>query len=182
MEAFLRKYGLVDNLTLRLKTDRQTFARKLAENVDFGGTDFFSGAFEAWKASNKDYVGMVKYKAFTIRKRRTFFQAQGVSMPVVNGTFAEDGEDLVIEAEIRTHTRFFIPALIFGLAAYLILMLVFAFSGSVQDSNTLFFIIPVMLLHMSLMLGLPLLIMKRGVARTKKDLKRDFFYIAHGGT
>jgi len=34
METYLRKYGLIDNITVTVKTDKQTFARRLAKNVD----------------------------------------------------------------------------------------------------------------------------------------------------
>jgi hypothetical protein len=33
---------------------------------------------------------------------------------------------------------------------------------------------------MCLMLGIPYFLVKRGVARTKKNQQRDFFYFAHG--
>jgi len=86
METYLRKFGLLDDITLTLKTDKQTFARRLAKNVDAGDIGLFSGAFEAWEASNNDYKGQVTNNGFTIRQRKTFLQAQGISMPTIRGT------------------------------------------------------------------------------------------------
>lgn len=180
METYLRKFGLLDDITLTLKTDKQTFARRLAKNVDAGDIGLFSGAFEAWEASNNDYKGQVTNNGFTIRQRKTFLQAQGISMPTIRGTFKEEREDLIIEAEIKPHTKFFIPVLIIGLAFYVIFILAFALSVTSDENGALVFIIPVILFHMCLMLGIPYFLMKRGVTRTKKNLKRDFFYIAHG--
>jgi len=156
METYLRKFGLLDDITLTLKTDKQTFARRLAKNVDAGDIGLFSGAFEAWEASNNDYKGQVTNNGFTIRRRKTFLQAQGISMPTIRGT------------------------LIIGLAFYVIFILAFALSVTSDENGALVFIIPVILFHMCLMLGIPYFLMKRGVTRTKKNLKRDFFYIAHG--
>lgn len=182
METYLRKYGLIDNITLTLKTDKQTFARKLANNVDVGSIGTFSSAFEGWESSNNDYKGQVTNNGFTIRRRKTFFQTQGVSMPIINGVFKENREELIIEAEIKSHTKFLVPALIIGLLFYLVFISIFSLSVAQGENDFLWFVIPVVLIHMSLMLGLPYFIMKRGVSRAKKDLKRDLFYIAHGSS
>jgi len=180
METYLRKYGLIDNITVTVKTDKQTFARRLAKNVDPGNLGAFSGAFEAWESSNNDYKGQVTNDGFTIRRRKTFFQSQGFSMPIVSGTFKEDRDELVIDAEIKSHTKYLVPILVFGLLFYVVFISVFSLTVAGDENKMLLIVIPFILLHMCMMIGLPYLFMKRSVSRTKRDLERDFFYIAHG--
>jgi hypothetical protein len=175
MEEFFRKYGLIDDLNFTLKIDKQIFARKLADKVDTGSIGTMSGAFEGWESSNNDYKGQVNNNGFRIRRRKTFFQNNGLGLPIAEGKFTVDGDQLIVDTSIRVNTKFIVPILFVMGFVYLSFISFGVFS--INDSEAFFFL-PFILLHMALMIGLPYYFMKRGVTRMKKDLERDFFFIA----
>lgn len=134
---------------------------------------------EAWQAGQNDYVGEVSHEGFRIRKRKTFFQANGFPNAVATGTFKETRETLTIETIIRSQTKWLLPFYAIATLLYLSIFSALGYAAiSGAASSELYFLVPFLLVHAGLMFYLPYWLLKRSVAKTRRDLEREFFWIA----
>lgn len=182
MEDVLRKYKLIDNFTVELSIDKSDFVRRLRDAVDPGEIGMFSGAFEAWESSNKNYKGKVSNQGFQLRRRKRFFESNGNMPSVATGTFREDRDKLTITTEVRARVKHMIPFYVMLTIIYTIALLVIGFTTfSDLESPPPVFILPFILVHGAFMFFLPYYIMKRGVAKLKRELEREFVFLANKG-
>lgn len=78
METFLRKIGLIDNLTTELKIQKTDFLNVFTNHVDDGDIGFLSGAFDAFSSSKNEYRGRITFDGFEIKRKRRFFDRSEV--------------------------------------------------------------------------------------------------------
>lgn len=177
MEDFLRKYKLIDEFTIELSIDKSDFVRRLRDTVDPGDIGIFSGAFEAWQSSNNIYKGEVTNQGFRLRRRKKFFQIDGRMQTVATSTFTEKRDTLSIHTEVQSMYKKMIPVL--GIAASIYLFAIVLFL-SVGPSHSVLFFVPVILLaHAVFMFTLFYQILKHGVATLKRELEREFVFLAN---
>lgn len=172
MNEYLNKLGLVDSMTIELEINRQEFVNRLSEVVDKGSTGMMADNFDIFLSSNNEFKGTVEPNGFKIKRNRKLFDTN-FNFAVATGVFDSLNGKLQIETVINGFTgfmKFFYLMIISFYAIFTAIML------SSENEGSLGFI-PFILLHATLMLGLPLLFMKRSVKRLKYDLEREFFYL-----
>jgi len=171
MNDFLRKIHLVKDISIQLPVSKIDFIQKFRNNVDQSDLSFVP--FEVFQSSRNEYKGYISNNYFELRKRRKLFDTN-YSFAKVSATFNEDNNNLNINAEIngfRQRMFFFL-----GIAILFYSIFFFAVLFS-PDNNTLpFFMLPFLLFHMSLMLGIPYFVIRRSVKRMIYDLERDLHY------
>ncbi len=171
MQNLLRKYKLIEAVTIKLPLDKAEFVSRLRLHVEPGGTGLLGDPFEAFSGKNKEFRGTVDLDGFKIRKRRKIFEAYS-GLAKAEGTFHQEQDQLNIATTINGfHGVFYFY--------YLIVTLIYA--GFVVAFFTVddmpVFVIPFIILHAALMYGIPFFIMRRSVQRMKRDLEREFFYL-----
>ena len=172
MKKFLKRLKLIDYLTTELKISKARFVAKLTSVTDEGNTGEFSNPFEAFSSGNNEFKGHITYDGFKIKRRRKFFDTN-INIAVATGSFSEENENLKIETEINGFNRFFIPFYIILIIFYSIFFL----GLSKSNTNSVFFVFPFLILHASIMFGIPYLMMRRSVKRLKYELEREFYYL-----
>jgi polyferredoxin len=179
MEDLLRKYKLIDNFTVELPIHKGEFVRRFCGSVDPGGIGLFSGAFEAWESSNNDYKGEVSNQGFKVRRRRKFFQAHGQLRAVATGTFTEARDKLTIRTEVRSIFKKMVPLYLIAAFFYLVAIVTLISTGFSDGANGLpAFVLVFILAHAGLLYFMFFYVMRRGVAELKRDLEREFVYLA----
>ncbi len=173
MKSILEKLKLTDHLTTELVIDKQDFVKRFISNIDQGDTGVFFSAFEVFSSSNNQYKGTVSFDTFKIRRRRRFFD-MNTSLAIAEGKFTQKENVLVIESTISGFRGVFIPFIVFLVFFYVVFIISFIVSDA--PGNKGWFIIP-FLFHAALMLGIPYLMMRRGVSRLKYELERDLYYM-----
>lgn len=174
MKSILERLKLVDYLTTEISIDRKDFIERLKMNVDQGDIGIFFSAFEAFSPSKNEYKGTVTFDAFKIRRRRKFFD-MSMSLAIAEGSFRQRENLLIIESTIKGFRGIFVPFIAFILMFYIAFIAAFIFSYNSGSMEWL--IVPFIFIHASIMLGVPYLIMRRGVSRMKYELERDFYYM-----
>ncbi|MDQ8012202.1 MAG: hypothetical protein REI96_07130 [Flavobacterium nitrogenifigens] len=170
MTDFLRKIHLVKDISIQLPVSKIDFIQKFSNNVD--ESDLYFSPFEIFESSNNEYKGFLLDNYFEIRKRRKFFDAN-YSFAKVSGTFTENNNQIHIDAEINglQHRMILLFAVIF---IFYSIFIINAFLSA--DSKAPFIILPIILVHMSLMFGIPYFVIRRTVNRASYDIERDFHY------
>jgi hypothetical protein len=174
MKSVLERLKLIDHLTTELRIGKYEFVEELRRNVDEGGTGIFLSSFEAFSSSKNEYKGVVTSDSFRIRRRRRFFD-MAISMAVAEGSFRQRENMLIIESTISAFRTVFMPFIGLILVGYISLIVAFVSSDTPGESG--WFFLPFILIHAAIMLGIPYFIMRRGVARMKYELEREFFYM-----
>lgn len=172
MEKLLKRLGLIDYLAIELKISKLHFIEKLSSIVDEGSTGPFANPFEVFSSSKNEFKGQVTYEGFRIKRRRRFFGTK-MDLAVAKGSFVEGNGTLKIETEIDGFNSFFLPFYIILIVVYSI----FFFNVGGPDNNDRDFVFPVMILHASIMFGLPYLIVRSSVKGLKYDIEREFYYL-----
>lgn len=171
MTDFLRKIHLVKDISIQLPVSKTEFIQKFRKHVD--QFDFSFVPFEVFQSSKNEYKGYISNNNFALRKIRKLFDTN-YSFAKVTGEFSEKDNLLNINAEINGfRTRLFF---IFGIALMFYSIFIFVAIFLPGDNAAPFFVLPFLLLHMSLMFGIPYLVIKRSVKRMIYDLERDFHY------
>ena len=179
MENFLRKHKLIDEFTVELPIHKSDFVRRLQNAVDPGDIGAWSGAFEAWEASNNDYKGEVTSQGFKIRRRKKFFQSNGQMQAVATGTFTEGRSGLTVRTEITSQSRKMVPLFGFILFFYFIVIGSFALVGFSSSGPKLpMFVLPIIVLHGAFMFFVFYHLAKRSVEHLKRELEREFVFLA----
>ncbi|MBT1696672.1 hypothetical protein KK083_07295 [Fulvivirgaceae bacterium PWU4] len=174
MKSLLERLKLVDYLTTEISIDKREFVEKLKKNIDQGDTGTFFSAFEAFSSSKNEYKGTVTPDSFKLRRRRKMFDMNR-SLAIAEGTFRQKENLLVIEATISGFRSIFIPFIVLLLLLYVTAAVSFSLYNTA--GTLMWFMFPFMLVHASLMLGIPYFVMRRSVSRMKYELERDFYYI-----
>lgn len=172
MESFLRKYKLIDTLSLKLNCDKTTFIEKFKENVEPSNLSF--SPFEVFSGGSKLYKGNLQNSTFKIQKKQQLFNNRQ-SNPIASGKITEGINDLKINIEINGITplmKFFFGFVVFFyLIGFSIFLLV-----SLNTDNFPFFPIPFLILHAVFMLGVPFYIIRSSVRNFKQEIEREFHY------
>ena len=170
MNDFLRKIKLIDSFDIELPMSKNEFITKLKNQVEPGNTGVFSGVFEVFFSSKKDYIGEVNHSDFKIRRRRRFFE-MNKTKAVASGNIKEEFDSIKIATEITGYSNVLLIFLGFILIFYLFFIPVVI----VNDDIPLFILIFI-LLHGLLMVGIPYFMIRKGVENMKRGIERDFFY------
>jgi hypothetical protein len=174
MKSILERLKLVDYLTTEIPIEKKDFVEKLKMNVDQGDTGIFLSAFEAFSRSKNEYKGTVTFDSFKIRRRRKFFDMRA-SLAVAEGHFRQRENLLVIESTIKSFRGIFIFFIAFILMFYMASIGTLILSDIPGTMEWVF--VPFIFIHASFMLGIPYIIMRRGVSRMKYELERDFYFM-----
>ena len=177
MKEFLKKIKLIDILETEIEIQKIDFVSKLKNHVDESNLGFFSDSFEIFSSSKNDYKGQVDFNGFKIKKKRRFFDMSMNYLVVAEGVFTQKQNILSIKTELNGLTGKMAPYFIFLIIFYLIFIFGFSFTLS-SDDNIPVFVLPFIIFHAMLMFGIPYFMMKKGIINMKKELEREFFYIA----
>lgn len=172
MTTFLRKIKLIEDYNIELPTTKTNFISRFRENVLHSelGFEIFEG-FEAFSSNKQEYKGYINDRKFEIQKRRKLFEPNQ-TFAIARGTFNEMNDKLNFKIEINAFRK--IMFLFLGLI--LVFYGVFLSSFIFGDAETPFFILPFLLVHSLLMIGIPYFLMRRSVKKMQYDLERDFHY------
>lgn len=170
MNTYLKKLDLIQEIEIELLISKSDFTRKFRENVDESDLGF--EPFEVFTSSKNEYKGNIENTGFALKKRRKLFDSN-YSFAKATGTLVQETDKLIAKTEISVFQKkmlFFVGFLLFFYA-------IFLSSIFLSDDNfPKFFILPFLLFHAALMLGIPYFMMKRSVKRMAYDLERDFHY------
>lgn len=166
---------IIDYLQVELEIPKISFVNRLREHVDDGSIGALSDPFEAFSSSNNDYKGKVDSLGFKIKRRRKLFD-MNIDMAVASGTYIQKDNLLIINAEINGFHVMMIPFYIFCFIFYCLIIFSFIFSDNFGGGIPVF-VLPFILIHACMMLGIPYLMMRRGTKQLKRELEREFFFI-----
>jgi hypothetical protein len=173
MSNILRKLKVIEDITIELPISKSDFINKFRANVEYSNLSFspFEG-FEAFTSSKFEYKGNCNEQGFEIKKRRKLFDTN-YSFARAKGTFKESFDKLIITTEINAFRKkmYFFLGFILLFDFFIISTAVFA-----KSNELALFLVPFILIHASLMIGIPYFIMRRSVKRMNFDLERDFHY------
>ena len=172
MDSFLRKYKLIDTLSLKLHCDKATFIEKFRENVEPSNLSF--SPFEAFSGGDKLYKGSLQNSTFKIQKKQQLFNNRKQS-PIAKGKIIENINDIQLDIEVNGITPFMKFFFGFVVFFYLIGFSIFLLVSLNNDSFP-FFPIPFLILHTLLMLGIAFFIIKSSVKNFKQEIEREFHY------
>ena len=177
MKNFLRRIKLLDDLTVELDISKNDFVSSFRKEVDEGTTDgIFSNSFDIFSSSKNVYKGHVGYEDFKISKKRKLFASNMISA-VASGKYNELRNRLVISTEINRFKGIMIPFYILTIVFYSIFLTSFLMADSI-GGNAAEFAIPFIFIHAAFMLGLPCIMMRNSVKKSKHELEREFHFIA----
>lgn len=178
MKEPLKRLKLIDHFRLELDISKNEFVNKFNANTDREKASLFKRMFEPLSSSKKEYIGRSSENGFQIRRRKRFFEITA-SLAVAVGSYRQKGQNLVIEVEVSSFSgiiKMFLIAVVF---IYLLGFGWIATIGVLQEQMTFMVVVlPFILLHAVVMLGVPYLLMKRSTSRMKYDLERELHYIA----
>ena len=180
MKNWRDRFGLRQFFILELDMMKGDFINRLQRIVDHGSTGMFSDPFEAFSSSENIYKGEVHSSGFKIKRRKRMFDFNHGSVLAI-GSIKQENDKIIINTEISGVGKGFIFFYILLIAFYLIFIGIAFFLPSEGSGGLPLFVIPFILLHAVFMLGIPFMIMKKSVARTKYDLEREFFYLTRKG-
>ena len=170
MTNFLRKINLIQDLNFKLNVSKIDFTKKFRENVDESNLGY--ELFEVFKSSSNEYKGNIYNNNFELKKRKKFFDTS-YSFAKAEGALIEENQQLNIKVEINGFKKRMI--LFFGMM--IIFYLIFISGSFFLDNNEVpVFVLPFLVIHMVIMLGIPYFLIKRSVTRMAYDLERDFHY------
>ncbi|MCO6162810.1 hypothetical protein [Flavobacterium sp. NRK F7] len=172
MDSFLRKYMLIDTLSLKLNCNKATFIEKFKENVEPSNLSF--SPFEAFSGGTKLYKGNLDNSTFKIQKKQQLFNNRRQS-PIATGKIIENINDIKLDIEINGITpfmKFFFVFIVFSYLFGFTILLVISF----KDTNFAFFPIPFLIVHAAFMIGIPFFIIKSSVKHFKQEMEREFHF------
>lgn len=176
MKNFLKQVHLIDHLRTELDgIHKNEFVDRLKQEVDPSDLGIFSDAFDAFSSSKKEYKGHVSYEGFQIKRKKRLFD-MNLNLSTASGSFTQKEDKLIIATEINGFSKIMIPFYVFALIIYLVTFLSILFLGNFGNETA--FVIPFLLFHGALMMDIPYLLMRRSTSRMKRELEREFHYIA----
>lgn len=174
MYNFLKKIKLIEELTTELEANKHDFVDRLMLTVDEADITGFSNMLNPFTSGKNEYKGHVDYYGFKIKRKRKFFDMQS-STATAEGSYIQKGSRLIINTRINGFSRLMIPFYIFAALIYISFSITLL--AAPLDGMTGLIAFPFLLIHAALMLGIPYLMMRRGIKRMKYDLEREFFYL-----
>lgn len=178
MKDFLKRIGVIQNTVIRLETDKNEFVKKLKNNVENSDLSWSSSIFEALKTSKHEYKGTVNSNDFKIRKKLTLFNNKHGGMPIIHGKIRQVNTLIYLDVEINGFKKVFVFFLVFMALFYSIGIIGFLITSKSNEAFPLFFI-PLLILHGFIMIFLPVFFIRKGIKATKKELEKDFFFMAN---
>jgi hypothetical protein len=170
MKTFLERIKLVDHLTTEVPLERREFVEKLKANVDPGDTGTLFVFPEIFSKSKNEYKGSVTYDDFKIRRKKKIFEFNSM-LAVATGQLRQTDKGVIVDAEINGFHSVYI------LFAALAAMVYVGFIVMLITQRVGWYLLPLIVLHAAFMLGIPYMMIRRGVSRMKYDLERDLFYL-----
>lgn len=158
-----------------LKAERVAFVRALSAAVDAKRSGPFSGLFDLFSSSDNVYRGQVDSRGFEIRRKRTWTDRQQ-NYAVARGSFHQEGSVLRVRGETNGFTKLLIPYYTLLPLFYLAFFFIPRLAGGAPAHDA--FVFPFITVHAAFMFGLPYLFMRRSVTRMRRELEREFYYIA----
>lgn len=177
MNDFLRKIKVLDSITIELNVTKSDFIKKFRQYVDVSDLSLSDSFFEGFSSSPNEYKGNIDERSFKIRRRRKLFDTNR-NFAIANGNLTEQHDKLVLKTEINGFHKamkfFYIAIILF----YIIFIFGFSATMFINDESGFlpFAVLPFILFHACLMIGIPYFIMRRGVKRMKYELERDFHF------
>ena len=175
MKQFIRSLELIEDFSTEIKIEKIVFLERFKSSVDEGNTDIFSDISDIFSSNKNQFKGHVGLDNFKIKRRRRFFDID-LNFAVAEGTYRQQGESLIIEAEINGFKYFMIPFYFLALAFYAIFFVVFISADDVTGLTAIL-VFPLIVVHAGLVLGIPYLMMIRSVMRMKHELEREFYFM-----
>ena len=175
MKQFIRSLKLIEDFSTEIKIEKGAFLERFKSSVDEGNTDIFSDISDIFSSNKNQFKGHVGLDNFKIKRRRRFFDID-LNFAVAEGTYRQQGESLIIEAEINGFKYFMIPFYFLALAFYAIFFVVFISADDVTGLTAIL-VFPLIVVHAGLVLGIPYLMMIRSVMRMKHELEREFYFM-----
>ena len=175
MDTILRKLKLIENFNTELEIEKGEFIEKLRLQVDPSGLGLFSNLEDLFSSSKNDFKGYVGRDYFEIKKKKRFFDMNN-NFSIVKGTCTQNGNKLIVNAEIKGFNKALIPFLIIIPIFYLLIITIFLILYIV-DNDVPLFILPFILFHGLFMIGIPYFIYRRSVKNMAKELEKEFFYL-----
>lgn len=172
MDSFLRKYKLIDSLSLKLNCDKTTFIEKFKENVE--PSDFSFSPFEAFSSGSQLYKGNIQNATFKIQKKQQLFNSRKQSA-IATGKITEGINDIKINIEINGITKAIKIFFAFIICFYLLFFLSIGFL-SFSDSSFSLIAFPFLLFHFALMTGIPFFMIRASVKNLKQEIEREFHF------
>ena len=176
MEKFLEKYKLIDYHTAELEIDKMEFIKRLRAVVDSGSTSAIASPFEAFSSSDNDYIGWVEQEGFEFRRRRKMFQPN-FNQAYVTGKMVQDRDRLIITSKIYGIGKA-LKIFLISILGFYVLFAAIALLVSTTETDFPPYIILFLIPHALFMFCIPFFMAKYGVKRMKKELEREFHYIA----
>lgn len=170
MNDYLKKLNLIQEINIELQISKSDFTKKFRENVD--ESNFGFEPFEVFSSSNNEYKGNIENSGFELKKRRKLFDTRH-SFAKATGTLVQETDKLIAKIVISGFQKKMLLFVGFILVFYTIFISSIFF---IDDDAPKFFLIPFIVFHASIMLGIPYFMMKRSVKRMAYDLERDFHY------
>lgn len=172
MNAFLTKLKLQDTLEVSLDISKEKFLNRLHVIVDERDPGFFGDFLDAFSSNKKEYKGSISTSGFKIKRKRKIFEKNIVA--VATGRVSEMDDTLFLKININGFQKFLLLFYILFPLIYTALLTGFIRTGF-SENEPLF--IPFILLHATLMLGIPYIIMRRSTKRLKHDLECELFLL-----
>lgn len=176
MDKFLEKYKLIGYHTMEIEIDKMEFVKRLRKVVDAGDTGAISNPFEAFTSSENDYIGRVEPEGFELRRRRKMFEPN-INRAYVTGKFTQERDRLIITSKIYGFSKslkvFFFVILGFYLF-FTVMILVLSSTDADLPAYLALFLVP----HAVIMFCVPFFLARYAVRRMKKELEREFHYLA----
>lgn len=176
MKEFLKKLKLIDNLTIDLEIQKDEFVKRLNQSVDREVLGFFSDSFDIFSSSKNEFKGWVDSQGFEIKRRRRMFD-KGANLAYAKGSFMQKGNILSIKTEIKGKDGLMFVFFILIPCFYLMFISIFIIISIGRESFPALLAAFIISFHSIFMLGIPYVIIRRGVKNLKRDLEREFYFM-----
>ncbi|WP_157472291.1 hypothetical protein [Neolewinella persica] len=176
MDNLLEKYKLIGYHTTELEMDKMEFSKRLRKVVDEGSTGAIGNPFEAFSSSENDFIGKVTSEGFEIRRRRKMFEPN-FSMAYVTGKFVQNRDCLTITSKIHGIGKS-LKIFIIAITGFYLLFAIMILLVSTANSDFPFYMALFLIPHAALMFWIPFFMARYAVRRMKKELEREFHYLA----
>lgn len=164
MKSFLRKIGLLEEITLVMEIDQGNFLKNLQNHVE----EKKLLKYLTIPSSKNEYEGIVGDDFFIIKRKRQFPKIS-THHSLVKGKFTTSEKGLIINIEIDPIHRHYMLFFIMGIIAFPILI-VSALTGNFKINEGGLFAI-----YLTIQLFALVVIMKRSVTRTKFEIEHDLY-------
>ncbi len=171
MNKLLDKFGIEIESELSLLIEKNQFIKILSKHLDI---DKFN-LFEIFSKSNNKYKGTIEANNLVIKRKRRLFGSRFVIK--AKGSFSQDDDSLNIKFHVTSWNWYVTVMYVFIAIFYFIVFLVLF--TSMTNSKIEWVLFPLILLHMLLMIGGPLLLLKKATKLGEQQLRTDLIDFIH---